>query len=43
MGNKQKEPPPQSPEDKMFDNIWEFKMVGKQLNKEAAKAYNFLF
>lgn len=38
MGNEQKPKPPQSPEDKMFDNIFEFKMVGKQLNKEASKA-----
>ena len=31
-------PPEQSPSDKMFDNIFEFKMMGKQMAKEAKKA-----
>lgn len=38
MGNEERKPAPESPEDKMFDNIFEFKMVGKQLSKEASKA-----
>jgi charged multivesicular body protein 1 len=43
MGNehkKNKNPPPpeQSASDKMFDNIFEFKMMAKQFGKEAKKA-----
>lgn len=40
MGNepKTKGPPPKSPEDEMFDKIWEFNMVAKQMSKESAKS-----
>ena len=36
--SKQPQPPPQSTSDKMFDNIFEFKMMAKQLAKESTKA-----
>ena len=36
--SKQPQPPPQSTSDKMFDNIFEFKMMAKQFAKESTKA-----
>ena len=40
MGNEPKRPPApkQDPSDKMFDTMFEFKMMGKQMAKEAKKA-----
>ena len=40
MGEKNGKPkqPQQSPSDKMFDNIFEFKMMAKQMNKESQKS-----
>ena len=43
MGNEHKKnqapkPPEQSPSDKMFDNIYEFKMMSKQFGKESKRA-----
>ena len=35
--SKQPQPPPQSTSDKMFDNIFEFKMMAKQFAKESTK------
>ena len=43
MGNdepKKKHRPPQDPSDKMFDTMFEFKMMGKSMAKEAKKAEN---
>ena len=42
MGNENKKhgPPPQDPSDKMFDTMFEFKMMGKQMAKEAKKSEN---
>ncbi len=39
-GHKKKGPPPQDPSDKMFDTMFEFKMMGKSMAKEAKKAEN---
>jgi hypothetical protein len=44
MGNKQEKPkevaPQQSASDQMFDTIFEFKSVAKQMKKEATEAEN---
>jgi charged multivesicular body protein 1 len=40
MGNEPKKrgPPPEDPSDKMFDTMFEFKMMGKSMAKEAKKS-----
>ena len=38
--NKKNQPPPQDPSDKMFDTMFEFKMMGKSMAKEAKKSEN---
>ena len=40
MGNEPKkpQPPPQDPSDKLFDTMFEFKMMGKQMARESKKA-----
>jgi charged multivesicular body protein 1 len=39
MGQEKAKPkPPENPSDKMFDNIFEFKMMAKQIAKESKKA-----
>ena len=41
MGNEQPkrpQPPPQDPSDKIFDTMFEFKMMAKSMNKESANA-----
>ena len=39
MGQEKAKPkPPENPSDKMFDNIFEFKMMAKQFSKESKKA-----
>ena len=41
MGQEKAKPkPPENPSDKMFDNIFEFKMMAKQFAKESKKAEN---
>ena len=41
MGNEnKKQPPPEDPSDKMFDTMFEFKLMGKQMAKEAKKSEN---
>ena len=42
MGNENKkpQPQPQDPSDKMFDTMFEFKMMGKSMAKEAKKSEN---
>ena len=39
-GHKKKGPPPQDPSDKIFDTMFEFKLMGKQMAKEAKKSEN---
>ena len=41
MGNEQQKrppPPPQDPSDKIFDTMFEFKMMSKSMAKESTKA-----
>ena len=42
MGNegKKQQRPPEDPSDKMFDTMFEFKMMGKSMAKEAKKSEN---
>ena len=38
MSKKKQQMPPQDPSDKIFDTMFEFKMMAKQMQKEAGRS-----